>query len=384
MASPVLDRSQTFRAQFPITERLAYLNHAAAGPVSLPVIEAVNTFLVDRAHRGSEAAADSKLLAERTRAKAAEFIGCSTEEVAFMKATPDGLNAVANGIDWKAGDEIVLPDIEFPANVYPWMNLQEFGVQLRWVRSENGCIATEDVLAAITERTRLVAMSWVEFHGGYRNDLATIGAECRKRGIYLAIDAIQGLGVLNCDVTELNVDFLCAASQKWMLAPHGIAIFYVRKAIMDQIRVAFVGMSGIDQDPSYLKYNLRLRSNASRFEPGYINQVGIAGLEAAIDLFNDVGREMVEARALTLAARLREGLIDRGYLIYGATDGHGVSTVVSFRHPRVPAGELVQGLASRQVIVSEREEHVRVAPHFYNSEDEVDLLLETLPSASAS
>jgi len=379
MATEVLSPADTYRELFPVTRSLAYLNHAAAGPVSLRVIEAVNAFLADRASRGSEAAADSKSLAERTRAKAASFIGASSGEIAFMKATPDGLNAVANGIAWKRGDEVVLPNIEFPANVYPWMNLRDFGVNLKWVNATNGCISADEVIASLTDRTRVVAISWVEFHGGYRNDLTAIGAECRRRGIYLAVDAIQGLGALRCNVEDLNVDFLCAASQKWMLAPHGTAIFYVRRAVLDELRVAFVGMSGVEQDASYLKYDLRLRPNASRFEPGYINQLGIAGLEASIDLFNEVGVDVVETRALSLAARIRDGLLERGFIIYGATEGAGLSAVISFRHPAISATDLLARLAEKRVIVSEREGHIRVAPHFYNTEDEVDLLLDTLP-----
>lgn len=373
-----------YRSLFPITREVAYLNHAAAGPVSLPVIEAVHAFLVDRARRASEAAPESKALAERTRAKVAAFIGASIEEIAFMKATPDGLNAVANGIDWKQDDNVVLPDIEFPANVYPWMNLAKFGVKLKFVKSTNGCIEPSEIIDAIDDRTRLVAISWVEFHGGFRNDLHTIGAECRRRGVFLAVDGIQGLGVLQCDVGELNVDFLCAASQKWMLAPHGIAPFFVRREVLDKIRVAFVGLSGVDQPPSYLKYDLKLRDNASRFEPGYINQVGIAGLEAAIDLFNEVGMDNVERRAVGLATRLIDGLLDRSYVIYGPAAPQQRSAVVSFRHPTITATEIVSALRAGGVVVSEREDHIRVSPHFYNTEGEIDQLLNHLPPVASA
>lgn len=371
-----------YRALFPITKEVAYLNHAAAGPVSLPVIEAVHAFLVDRSRRASEAAPDSKSLAERTRAKVAAFMGASVEEIAFMKATPDGLNAVANGINWKDGDNVVLPDIEFPANVYPWMNLATYGVKLKFVQSINGCIDPSDIFEAIDDRTRLVALSWVEFHGGFRHDLQTIGAECRRRGVFLAVDGIQGLGVLKCDVRAMNVDFLCAASQKWMLAPHGIAPFFVRREVLDKVRVAFVGLSGIDQDPSYLKYDLKLRNNASRFEPGYINQVGIAGLEAAIDLFNQVGLENIERQATALASQLTDGLVEHGYIIYGPTNQPNQSTVVSFRHPEMPASRLVGKLREGGVVVSEREDHIRVSPHFYNTPAEIDQLLAHLPRVS--
>lgn len=368
-----------FRRYFPITDKVAYLNHAAAGPVSTRVIDALDKFLWDRATRGSEAAPDSKALSERTRAKVAEFIGASGDEIAFMKATPDGLNAVANGVPFKPGDNIVTADIEFPANVYPWLNLADRGIELRFAKSEDGVIDPEAIYAVMDDRTRLVALSWVEFHGGFRNDLAAIGATCRSRGIYTAIDAIQGLGALRCDVRQLNVDFLCAASQKWLLAPHGVAPFFVRREILDDIRVAFVGLSGIDQGPSYLEYNLKLRANASRFEPGYINQLGIAGLEAAIDLFNEAGLDDVERQVLFLSKRLHEGLSNRGYVVYGPADDAHRSGVVSFRHDAITAAELVTTLRAAEVVVSEREGHVRVASHFYNTAEEIDRLLDALP-----
>ena len=378
-ATEGVESLEAFRRYFPITERVAYLNHAAAGPVSTRVIAALDEFLLDRATRGSEAAPDSKALSERTRAKVADFIGASVDEIAFMKATPDGLNAVANGIPFRSGDNIVTADIEFPANVYPWMNLADQGVELRFAKSQDGVIDPEAIYTLMDDRTRLVALSWVEFHGGFRNDLAEIGSACRSRGVYTAIDAIQGLGALRCDVRELSVDFLCAASQKWLLAPHGIAPFYVRREVLDDIRVAFVGLSGIDQDPSYLKYDLKLRANASRFEPGYINQLGIAGLEAAIDLFNEAGRENVERQVLFLSRRLHDGLTARGYAVYGPSDDAHRSGVLSFRHDSITAADLVTRLRAADVVVSEREGHVRVAAHFYNTAAEIDQLLNALP-----
>src|ERR1051326_1253902 len=327
--------AEDFRALFPITQRLAYLNHSAAGPVSLPVIDAVNAFLRQRAELASEYADESKAMCERTRAKLADFVGATPDEIAFLKNTPDGLNVVANGLEWQAGDNVVVSDLEFPANVYPWMNLRDFGVELKWVKNKAGCIDPAAVIDAIDSRSRVVALSWVEFHGGFRNDLATIGAECRKRGVYLAVDAIQGLGVLRCDVRQLNVDFLCAASQKWMLAPHGVATFYCRREVLEDLRVAFVGQTSVQLGPRYLDYDLKLRPNAGRFEPGYINQVGIAGVEAAVDLFNRVGMQEVEARVLALTGRLMRGLDAHGCEIFGPRADHQRAGVVSFRDPKV-------------------------------------------------
>lgn len=370
---------ERYRSEFPITQDLVYMNHAGSGPLSVRATTAISQFIDGVSRRGSEASEEWVSRSEEVRAKAARFIGADADEIAFMKNTPDGVNAVANGLPWREGDNVVTVDNEFPANIYPWMNLRDRGVETRLVPTENGCVAASQILSAIDEKTRVVALSWVEFHGGFRHDLATIGAACRERGIYLAVDAVQGLGALPCDVRELNVDFLSAAAHKWMLGPNGIAVFYVRRELLDDVRVAAVGVTGVDQGPSYLDYGFRLRPNARRFECGFLNLLGIAGLEAAIDLFNDVGRERVAARVLLLTGRLTSGLHRQGYLVYGPRADETRSGVVSFRHPSLPTADLVHRLRLDRVVVADREHHVRVSPHFYNTESEVDHLLDALP-----
>ncbi len=220
------DPDERYRSQFEVTRTLTYLNHAAAGPMSRTVVTAIERFLGDMAARGSDASDDWVARSETTRRKVARFLGATEDEIAFMKNTPDGINAISNGIRWREGDNVITLDIEFPANVYPWMNLRDRGVECRILRTENGCIDASDIIEAIDRRTRVVALSWVEFHGGLRHDLAAIGRACREAGVYLAVDAVQGAGSLVCDVEALNIDFLCAAGHKWMLGPNGIAMLY--------------------------------------------------------------------------------------------------------------------------------------------------------------
>lgn len=374
---------EQFRQFFPITERYAYMDHAAAGPPSTRVMEAVSAFLTERANHGSLYMGEAKAMCERTRAKVAAFLGASADEIAFTKNTPDGLNMVANGLKWLPGDNIVTSDLEFPANVYPWLNLEDRGVKVRFVRSSRGCIDPDTIVAALDDRTRLVALSWVEFHGGYRNDLARISAACRPRGIHIAVDAIQGTGVLECDVKRLGIDYLAFSSQKWLSAPHAVGIFYCRRDRLNDLRVAAVGQTSVDLGPNYLDYKLQLKETAGRFEPGFINQVGIAGLEASLDLINEAGMARIQDRVLTLTRHLIDGLDSTGVEVFGSKDDNERAGVVSFRHPGVGAADIVASLRQRGIIVSEREGHVRVSPHFYNTVAEVDRLLEVIPARAA-
>lgn len=375
---------QEYRKLLPVTETYAYMDNAAAGPPSRRAIDAVNGFLSQRARLGSLFMDESKAMCERTRQKTARFIGATADEIAFTKNTPDGLNIVANGLTWAAGDNVVLTDVEFPANVYPWMNLRDLGVELKFVRSRNACIDPKDVIAAIDERTRVVALSWVEFHGGFRNDLATIGKACRERGVYLSVDGIQGVGVVRCDVTLMNVDFMAFSAQKWLLAPHAVGILYCRRDLVDRVRVAFAGQTSVILGPNYLDYKLDFKPNAGRFEPGFINQTGIAGFEAALDLFNEIGMERVEARILDLTRQLRNGLRSVGCELLGSEIDAERAGVVSFRHPRRLAAEINAELRRANVIVSEREGFIRVSPHFYNEPAEIDRLLDIVQSAAGA
>jgi cysteine desulfurase / selenocysteine lyase len=368
-----------YRALFPVTAELVYLNHAAAGPLSAPTLEAMTGFLHERARRGSELLPQALALADRVRSKVAALIGADPGEIAFLRNTPDGLNVVANGLCWQPDDNVVSVDVEFPANIYPWLNLRDQGVKLRLVHARNGCFSVEDILDAIDVRTRLVTVSSVQFHGGFRADVERLGAECRKRGVYFAVDAIQMLGVLACDVRRMQVDFLSAASHKWLLGPQAVGIFYCRSEVLDQLRVSTVGQLSMEPGASYLDYQFTLHADARRFEPGVNNEPGFAGLEAAVDLLNRVGVSAIEEQVLELSERLIHGVERSGYELFGPRDREHRSGIVSFKHHTLPARRIVSQLRSNGIVVAERQEHIRVSPHFYNTSEEIDRLLSALP-----
>ncbi len=370
---------QRFRSLFPIVDRYTYLNHAAVGPPSARVLEATRDFELERARHGSLTSDAVTATVERTREKIARFIGAEPGEIAFLRNTPEGLSVVASGLGWCPGDNVVTASLEFPANVVPWLLQRDRGVEVRFVQPRDGRIDPEDVIGQIDGRTRVVALSWVEFCNGFRNQLRTIGRACRERDVLLAVDGIQGLGAMKLDVQDLCIDFFSAASHKWMLAPPGVGTFYCRAEVRDRLRLTDMGQGSVVIGSSYLEYSIALKPDSHRFESGFGNATGIAGLEAAVDLFQEAGPEAIEEHILGLGQRLIDGLEEYGYEVWGPREKAERSGIVSFRHPVHDAQALCKRLEEAGVVVCVREGAVRVSPHFYNTADEVDRLLAALP-----
>jgi cysteine desulfurase/selenocysteine lyase len=309
----------------------------------------------------------------------AEFLGAEPDEIALTKNTPEGLNIVAAGLGWRPGDSVVTTDLEFPANIYPWLNLRERGVEVRIVRSEGGRVPAERLLEALDGSTRVLAISYVQFSTGFRSDLATLAEYCRPRGIYVVTDAIQAVGALPVDVHGLGVDFLACASHKWLLGPFGMGWFYCRKELLEQLRPTEVGQASVIQRESWLDYRLEFHPTAARFECGVVNFEGVHGLQASLDLLDEAGRQPIYDRIVALNDYLIEGLDARGYEVVSSRVRCERSGIVSFRSQRHDSAALHKRLHEAEVIVSLREGLVRVSPHFYNDTDDVDRLLAALP-----
>lgn len=371
----------SYRELFPVTAERVYFNHASLGTLSTRVVSTVAERLAEHSRHGSDATPIWKATQQRTREKMARFLGADPPELAVVKNTPDALGIVATGLDWRPGDRVVISDLEFPANAFPWLNLARRGVETVIVRSEGGRVPTEAVIEAIDERTRLVSLSWVEFSTGYRNDLRTLGRVCHQRGALLAVDAIQGMGALRFDVRELEVDFLGTSSHKWLLGPTGVGWFYCRRDLIEQLEVAVAGQSSYRREASgsFLDYDLPFWPDARRFEPGLSNLLGLAGVEATLDLLMEVGIDRVEAQVKRITDALAEGLVERGYGLAAPREGGQWSGIVSFTSDRYTSEELVHRLESAGVSLSLREGLVRLSPHFYNNDEDVERFFAALP-----
>jgi cysteine desulfurase/selenocysteine lyase len=369
------------RKLFPITKHYAYLNHASVAALPQPVVEAMSRYLSDRGMRGSEALLGWDDDIERVRQAAAGFVGAHRDEIVLTSSISHGLNIVAAGLDWRPGDNLICAETEFTANVYPWTNLQRRGVEVRFAPARDNRILVKDVAVLIDHRTRLVGISFVEFGTGYRNDLDTLAALCHERGIHLCVDGIQGLGALQFSVARTPVDFMAAHAAKWMLGPIGVGFLYVRRDLLTKLEPVMTGWRAIVHRDDYYRYDSPLRDSGERFEPGSLNAVGLVGLEAAIKLLMSVGLAEVEGRILTLTDSLIAGLQAHGCTITTPiAHRRERSGIVCFRQPGVDSSALVKKLHATGVVVSLRGDVIRVSPHFYNNEEELEMLLQALSS----
>ena len=371
---------QHWRSEFPVTETYIYMNHAGVAPLSRRVREAMAGFIEDATVNGAVNAEDWAETAEVCRSAAAQLINADPTEIAFMKNTTQGILIAANGIDWQEGDNVVTTAVEFPANVYPWWRLKErYGVQTRMVPERDGRISIEDIAAAINTRTRALTISHVEFASGFRNDLQALGELCREHDIWFIVDAIQSLGAIEVDVKSCNVDILAADGHKWLLAPEGAAIFYCADEKREQLINTNIGWASVVNPRDFLDYDLTQKPDATRFEEGSYNSVGLYGLNAAIDLLLDIGIPTIETHILKLTAGLIAGLEAKGYRVITPKKDLERAGIVIFESAQHTPAEIYEMLHAENIITAERGSGVRVSPHFYNTASEVERLLEVLP-----
>lgn len=365
--------------EFPVTRECAYMNHAGNGPLPRRGAERMAALANLVSRSGDRRWLERNTEVDRVRGLGARLLGARhSHEIAFVENTSGGLSLIAGGIDWKDGDTIVSAALEFPSNVYPWMQLAERGVGLRQVPERDGRIDTDELLAALDHSTRMVALSWVQYGSGFRSDLARIGAACRERGILFVVDAIQGLGALPIDVERDCVDVCAASSHKWLLGPEGIGLLYVSDRVIEQIRPIRSGWRSMRKMFEWNDLDLTFAEGARRFESGTLNAYGIVALGGSLEIFLEIGATGLESRVLALADRAATGLADLGFQVISSRRPGETSGIVAAVHPTHAAGALVKHLAQRDVVVAARLGRFRVSAHFYNSEEEIDRMLQGL------
>jgi cysteine desulfurase / selenocysteine lyase len=372
--------NDAIRSLFPVTEKYVYLNHAAVSPLSTRVREAMSRLVDDVMLNGSANYAEWLDAYERARASAAQLVNARPSEIAFMRNTSEAISAVANGLAWRAGDNIVTNNVEFPANVYPWMRIAEkHNVTIKKALEHDGRIDIEELLALVDQRTRVVTLSWVQFASGFRSNIQHIGRFCRERGVLFFVDAIQGLGGLQLDVERDSVDAFAADAHKYLLGPEGIAVMYISERVLEQIEPTVVGWTSVKHWEDYLDYRLDYQEGARRFECGTLNTVGVYGIGAALDLFLEVGPETIEAHLLGLSDYLAERLGDKGYTVVSSRRAGETSGIVCCTHPRHTPSQLYHHLRERNILTAPRIGRLRISAHFYNTRDDADALIAVLP-----
>jgi cysteine desulfurase/selenocysteine lyase len=378
--SLVADNPSQFRSYFPITEKYIYLNHAGCSPLSQPTCDIMTALLSEMTDNLPHIFDKSESILSSVRLRAAKLVNGEPDQIAFLRNTSEAISAIANGYPWKAGDNVVTAAGEFPANLYPWMRLESaYGVQIRYQRESNGWVDIDELLGLVDERTRIVTVSWVQFATGQRLDIRRIGKFCRERGILFVVDAVQGLGALQLDVQLDFVDAFAAGAHKFLLGPKGVALLYVSDRALEKVRPTVVGWTAVKNYEDYLAHELNFREGAIRFEGGALNILGIAGLGEALQLFLRAGSAQIEKHLLSLNSYLAESLAERGYQVLGHRNPEQASAILVCQHDRHSADELCTKLASHNIITSARLDRLRIAPHFYNTQSDIDALVAALP-----
>ena len=370
--------------EFPVTAQYAYLNHAATGPLPQRAARRMAEIAQETSATGDRYWSRRMAEIERVRGRLAGLLGArAPREVAFVENTSVALSLVAEGLDWKPGDNVVGAKLEYPANVYPWMHLARRGVEYRLAEERDGRIDPEELIALMDDRTRVLALSWVQYASGFRSDLARLSAACRERGILFVVDVIQGLGALSLNVEEAGVDIAAGAVHKWLLGPEGVGYLYISDRVIDRVFPLRSGSRSPVVPFQWTDFNLTWNEGAKRFESGTLNVYGIAALGASLGLLQETGIENVERRILSLADRTARGLAEQGFSVVSSRHPGETSGIVTATHPSYAPEDLFRKLAERGVIVAYRAKRLRVSPHFYNTEGEIDRFLEEVASATS-
>ena len=363
------------RAAFSHTQDQLYFNHASVSPFSRPVLEAVQAYAQERHLDCIENYEPLMARMEALRERLALLVGATTQDIALVSNTSAGLSLLANGLDWKPGDRVLFNNLEFPSNVYPFLNLCARGVQVDFVAHRDYYVSIADILDALTPQTRVLSISHVQFLTGQRHDLEALGKICAERDILFCVDAIQSLGAATVDVNDMHIDFLATGGHKWLMGPQGQGFVYMRPELRQALKPVDVGWLSVDDAWELLDYRLQLRSDAARYELGTPNGMGITALLAARTFYDSFDSQGWMEHVLSLSSALWKGFAQRGLMPLtpeSEAERLGIVTV-----PYAGADALQAALAQKNVRVASREQRfLRVSPHGYNSHEDIDAFWE--------
>ena len=378
MTTTALDGLEAARAEFPITRHRLYFDLANMNSPPRCVTQALAGFYRALQEQGGDKGAWVEEI-EATRRKAAALLGCDAGEIAFCRNTSDGLNIAANAIDWRPGDNVVVPTDEHPNNVFPWLNLRRRGVEVRLVPVHEAWVDADVVAPFVDSRTRVVAVADVSFHPGQRNDLESIAELCRDKGALLVVDGVQAAGLMDVRLSARGIAMWAASGHKGLLSPHGMGLFFCRRDLIDATAPAYAARTsvvpGAADDHFVERPDAPFRDDARRFEIGNYNYSGTYAMSAALDLILGVGIRDIERHVLALGEYLTQKLAARRIARLGPANPQRRSSICAFAFP---GDGWVDYLARNRVVVSGRRGAIRVSLGLYNSFDEIDRFVDVI------
>ncbi len=369
---------EELRRAMPIVRRWAYFDHAAVAPLSAPARRAMAAWADDMTENGDTGWTDWSAQLQDVRRRGAALVGAEPAEVALVRNTTEGINFVAEGFPWRDGDNLVTLADEFPSNQYPWMNLASRGVECRRVETSAGRVDLSAIARACDARTRLIAVSWVNYAHGWRNDLNALAELAHQRNAYLFVDAIQALGVFPLDVRRTPVDFLAADGHKWMLGPEGAGLLFVRREHLDLLRPLGLGWNSVRQGNDYSRIELNVKDSAARYEGGSYNVAGFLGLGASLELLGRHATEEIASRILAVTDDACERLTRFGAKVFSHRDAGHSSGIVAFEIAERNSLALKKELLKHHIALGCRAGRLRISPHAYTNDEDLDRLMAGL------
>ena len=367
--------------EFPLLREYTYLNAASQGPLPNRTVQAIQQVATAAQFPNTSHARALPNYEQEARERLARLIGADPGDLVFTGNTTHGMNICAQGIDWRPGDNVVIPGRDFPSLSYAWYHLTKRGVEVRQVPFAGAGPTADELLAAADNRTRAIACSAITWDTGWQADMEELGRRCHERGILLILDGIQAVAARRLDVKALRISALATHGYKWLLAGFGVGALYVAPEAIDRINPTFIGEQAVDAPASTFAGNLNWKPGAARYSAGGYNRLGVAALATSLGLIEEIGIDTIEAHSRALADIARAELQRRpGYEVVSSPDPTHRSAIVVFTTGSSEGdAALVRHLEDRGIIVALRPLGARISPHFYNTEEEVERLLEALP-----
>lgn len=367
------------RGEFPVSDRYAYFQHAAVSAMPRRTREAIGRVTDDMVRNGCLNEQKWRRRIEETRALAGDLLNVPTDRVGFVNSTSHGLSWVAESLPLQEGNAVLVPDVEFPANRFPWQNLQRKGIGTRFLSTDDGAFTLSDLESAFDSDVKLLALSSVQFRSGFRSDLEAVGELCRKEDVFFVVDGIQSVGWDDVKLSELPVDALAADAHKWMCGPEGVGLLYLDDVFQEKLEPALVGWQSVESPYDFSSPVFELKDRVSVVEMGSFNTIGLMGLKESLELLEDVGIDRIRDYDLDLKDRLTGELVDRSFEVAHADwpEKHH-SPILALTHPRLETDGIVKKAEEQNIQLSLRDGRVRVALHFYNNDRDLERLLDFL------
>ena len=373
----------SLRQAMPISRSWAYFDHGAVAPLPAPTAQAISTWLEQACHDGDTRWLEWSQKVESLRSDLACLVHATSAEIALVPNTSTGISLVAEGLDWKPGDNVVVPSNEFPSNLLPWKNLKHRGVEIREVEvSATGELTAEMIMKVMDRRTKLVSVSWVGFSTGFRCDLHEICSAVHKLGALFFVDAIQGMGVFPLELDKIPIDFLAADGHKWMLGPEGAGMLFVRDKHLERLRMTIVGWGSVPNAGQFSASEVLWKKQASRFEAGSQNMSGMIGFGASVRLLLEHGAARPDSPLADSILDNVDDLVSRlerwGWTNSAHPDRRHRSGIVSWIPGTGDPQAVRLKLLEQKVVTSVRLGQLRASIHAYNNGDDLDRLFEAL------